>query len=69
MARKKNGVRLGAAVVGISALALTGCTGPAATPGGNEGGGGTASAPITLGTTDKVTFLDPAAPTTTARSW
>ncbi|MGB9033003.1 peptide ABC transporter substrate-binding protein [Arthrobacter sp. UCD-GKA] len=62
MARKKNGMRLAAAVIGISALALTGCTGPAATPGGSEGGEtGTTSAPITLGTTDKVTSLDPAA--------
>ncbi|GAA1861692.1 ABC transporter substrate-binding protein [Paeniglutamicibacter psychrophenolicus] len=61
MARKKNGMRLAAAVIGISALVLTGCTGPAATPGGSEGGdGGTTSAPITLGTTDKVTSLDPA---------
>jgi peptide/nickel transport system substrate-binding protein len=61
MARKKNGMRLAAAVIGISALVLTGCTGPAATPGGSEGGDeGTTSAPITLGTTDKVTSLDPA---------
>jgi peptide/nickel transport system substrate-binding protein len=50
-------------VVGISALALTACTGPAATPGasGSTSGGGAASAPITVGTTDKVTSLDPAA--------
>ncbi|EMQ98096.1 ABC transporter substrate-binding protein [Paeniglutamicibacter gangotriensis] len=61
MARKKNGMRLAAAVIGISALALTGCTGPAASPEGSEGGdGGTTSAPITLGTTDKTTSLDPA---------
>jgi peptide/nickel transport system substrate-binding protein len=60
MTRKKNGLRLAAAVVGISALALTGCT--QAADSGNEDGGsnGEASAPITLGTTDKVTSLDPA---------
>ena len=61
MTRKINGLRVAAAVVGISALALTACTGPAATP--NATGGGTtgaASAPITIGTTDKVTSLDPA---------
>ncbi|GAA1495705.1 ABC transporter substrate-binding protein [Paeniglutamicibacter kerguelensis] len=61
MTRKINGLRVAAAVVGISALALTACTGPATTP--NATGGGTtgaATAPITLGTTDKVTLLDPA---------
>lgn len=61
MAPKKNGVRLAAAVVGISALALTACTGPAESP--NPGGGsGSAAAgsTITVGTTDKVTSLDPA---------
>ena len=60
MTRKKNGLRLAAAVLGISALALTGCT--SAAPSGNEGSGGgdAASSPITLGTTDKVTSLDPA---------
>lgn len=60
MTRKKNGLRLAAAVVGISALALTGCT--QAADSGNEDGGsnGEASAPITMGTTDKVTSLDPA---------
>ncbi|GAA3304719.1 ABC transporter substrate-binding protein [Glutamicibacter nicotianae] len=59
MTRKKNGLRLAAAVVGISALALTGCT-QAADSGNDGGGNGDASAPITLGTTDKVTSLDPA---------
>ena len=61
MTRKKNGLRVAAAVVGISALALTACTGPAATPDASGGSTGAASAPITLGTTDKVTSLDPAA--------
>ncbi len=61
MARKKNGMRLAAAVIGISALTLTGCTGPASNTDGSDGGdGGATSAPITLGTTDKVTSLDPA---------
>ena len=62
MTRKKNGLRLAAAVVGISALALTACTSPAATP--NASGGSdapAAGATITVGTTDKVTSLDPAA--------
>lgn len=62
MTRKKNGLRLAAAVVGISALALTACTSPAATP--NASGGSEAPAAgstITVGTTDKVTSLDPAA--------
>lgn len=41
-------------------LALTACTGPAKnSDGGSSAGGGTGS-PVSLGTTDKVTFLDPA---------
>ncbi|TAP27687.1 ABC transporter substrate-binding protein [Arthrobacter sp. S41] len=58
MTRTKNGLRLAAAVVGISALALTGCT--SAAEDSNSGDSGNTSAPITLGTTDKVTSLDPA---------
>ncbi|WP_440102791.1 ABC transporter substrate-binding protein [Glutamicibacter mishrai] len=58
MTRTKNGLRLAAAVVGISALALTGCT--SAAEDSKSGGSGDSSAPITLGTTDKVTSLDPA---------
>ena len=61
MASKKNGMRLAAAVIGISALALTGCTGPSSNDAGNGGSDEASSAPITLGTTDKVTSLDPAA--------
>ncbi|HJX78249.1 ABC transporter substrate-binding protein [Glutamicibacter sp.] len=61
MASKKNGMRLAAAVIGISALALTGCTGPSSNDSGNGGSDEASSAPITLGTTDKVTSLDPAA--------
>lgn len=60
MTRKINGLRVAAAVVGISALALTACTGPAAGPSDGTAGSGAASTPITLGTTDKVTLLDPA---------
>ncbi|MFF5791396.1 ABC transporter substrate-binding protein [Paeniglutamicibacter sp. NPDC012692] len=61
MTRKINGLRVAAAVVGISALALTACTGPAATPNASGSGAtGAPSAPITMGTTDKVTLLDPA---------
>lgn len=62
MTRKKNGLRLAAAVLGISALALTGCTSAAnnGEGGGDNSNGDAASAPITLGTTDKVTSLDPA---------
>ena len=45
------------ALAGISALALTACTGPS---GGGTGGAQTGGGPITVGTTDKVTFLDPA---------
>lgn len=61
MTRKINGLRVAAAVAGISALALTACTGPAATPNATGGGAtGAPSAPITMGTTDKVTLLDPA---------
>ncbi|MGO2051476.1 ABC transporter substrate-binding protein [Glutamicibacter sp. 287] len=61
MASKKNGMRLAAAVIGISAIALTGCTGPSSNDSGGDGSGEASSAPITLGTTDKVTSLDPAA--------
>lgn len=57
MTKNKMGLRALAALAGVSALALTACTGPA---GGGTSTGGSSSAPITLGTTDKVTFLDPA---------
>ncbi|MDQ6754201.1 MAG: ABC transporter substrate-binding protein [Actinomycetota bacterium] len=58
MAKKKMGLRYAVALVGVSMLALTACTGPSG--GGSAGGGGGSGAPITFGTTDKVTFLDPA---------
>ncbi|MBT1002987.1 peptide ABC transporter substrate-binding protein [Paenarthrobacter sp. DKR-5] len=57
MMKNMTGLRAFAALAGISALALTACTGPA---GGGSASGGSSSGPITLGTTDKVTFLDPA---------
>ncbi|WP_461636272.1 ABC transporter substrate-binding protein [Glutamicibacter soli] len=62
MTRKKNGLRLAAAALGLSALALTGCTSSATNEGDVSGapGGDASGAPITLGTTDKVTSLDPA---------
>lgn len=46
------------ALAGISALALTACTGPSG--GGGSSTGGTGGNTITLGTTDKVVTLDPA---------
>ena len=45
------------ALAGVSAFALTACTGPT---GGAGGSSAAASGPITYGTTDKVTTLDPA---------
>ncbi|MFJ6026102.1 ABC transporter substrate-binding protein [Pseudarthrobacter sp. NPDC092424] len=56
---KSNKVLHGAiALAGISALALTACTGPAGGGGTSTGGAGGSS--ITFGTTDKVVTLDPA---------
>jgi peptide/nickel transport system substrate-binding protein len=55
------GLRTTVAIAGVSVLALTACTGPSG--GGTSDGGSSSSAagaPITVGTTDKVTFLDPA---------
>lgn len=48
-----------AAFAGVSALALTACTGPAANNSGTNGGNSGGS--LTIGTTDRVTSLDPAA--------
>ncbi|WP_287932800.1 ABC transporter substrate-binding protein [Arthrobacter sp.] len=59
MAKNKFGLRSVVAVAGVSLLALTACTGPAG-GGGSTQGGGAAGGPIVVGTTDKVTFLDPA---------
>lgn len=46
------------AVASVSVLALTACTGPSG--GGATTSGSATGAPIVVGTTDKVTFLDPA---------
>ncbi len=59
MAKMKKGLRSGVAAAALSALALTACTGPA-TEGGGGGGSETAGEAIVVGTTDKVTSLDPA---------
>lgn len=54
----KKALQSAAALAGVSALALTACTGPSGggTSSGSAAGGGT----ITYGTTDKVVTLDPA---------
>src|SRR4051794_8588285 len=59
MTSKKNGLRVAAAVLGVSALALTACTGPAGSSSGATSGSASGSS-LTVGTTDKVTTLDPA---------
>lgn len=59
MAKSMFGFKSVMAVAGVSVLAMTACTGPA-TNGGTESGGATGS-PVVVGTTDKTTFLDPAA--------
>lgn len=58
MSKTRTAVRSAIALAGVSMLALTACTGPSggSSSSGSAGGGG----PVTVGTTDKVTFLDPA---------
>ncbi len=58
MAMNKKALQSAIALAGVSAFALTACTGPSGggTSSGNAAGGGT----ITYGTTDKVVTLDPA---------
>ncbi|POH58419.1 ABC transporter substrate-binding protein [Arthrobacter glacialis] len=58
MTRKKWGLRSVIAVAGVSVVALTACTGPRGAGTATEAG--PAGSPVALGTTDKVTFLDPA---------
>src|SRR5665647_2404497 len=59
MAMKKTSLSYVIALASVSALALTACGG--STTGGSTGGATSASgAPITFGTTDKVSSLDPA---------
>ena len=60
MVKNKLGLKTMVAVAGVSALALTACTGPAGDGGGSSGGAGSTGGPIIVGTTDKTTFLDPA---------
>jgi peptide/nickel transport system substrate-binding protein len=58
MAMNKKALQSAIALAGVSAFALTACTGPSGggTASGSAGGGGA----ITYGTTDKVVTLDPA---------
>ena len=58
MAKNKFGLSSVIAVAGVSVLAMTACTGPSG--GSDSGGNGAAGAPVIVGTTDKITFLDPA---------
>ena len=60
MVKNKLGLRTMIAVAGVSALALTACTGPAGGGGESSGETGSTGGPIVVGTTDKTTFLDPA---------
>lgn len=61
MTPRFNRLSRAAVVLAASTLALAACTGPSSsTDGDNEGEGTTATTAITLGTTDKVTSLDPA---------
>lgn len=53
----KKALRSAIALAGVSAFALTACTGPS---GGGTSTGGAAGGTITYGTTDKVVTLDPA---------
>jgi peptide/nickel transport system substrate-binding protein len=57
MALNKKALHGAIALAGISALALTACTGPS---GGGSSSAPAAAGPIAYGTTDKVTSLDPA---------
>jgi peptide/nickel transport system substrate-binding protein len=54
----KKALRSAIALAGVSAFALTACTGPSG--GGTSTGGAAAGGTITYGTTDKVVTLDPA---------
>lgn len=57
MPTTKKALRSAIALAGVSALALTACTGPS---GGGTNTGGAGGGTITYGTTDKVVTLDPA---------
>ncbi len=60
MATNRLGLKSLIAVAGISAMALTACTGPSGGGGESSGETGSTGGPIIVGTTDKTTFLDPA---------
>ncbi|MGY3567562.1 ABC transporter substrate-binding protein [Sinomonas sp. RB5] len=57
MSQTRFAVRSAIALAGVTLLTLTACTGPS---GGSSSNSSASSGPITVGTTDKVTFLDPA---------
>jgi peptide/nickel transport system substrate-binding protein len=57
MAKNKRALRSAIALAGVSAFALTACTGPS---GGGTSTGDAGGSTITYGTTDKVVTLDPA---------
>lgn len=59
MTKSTRALRSAIALAGVSAFALTACTGPSG-GGGTSTDSGTASSVIAYGTTDKVTALDPA---------
>jgi peptide/nickel transport system substrate-binding protein len=56
--RRSRGVAV-AAGLAAAALVLAGCGGGGSSSGGQPAGGAS-SKPLTIGTTDKITFLDPA---------
>lgn len=58
MAKNQRALRSAIALAGVSAFALTACTGPSG--GGGTSTGGAGGGTITYGTTDKVVTLDPA---------
>ncbi len=60
MTKSTKALRSALALAGVSALALTACTGPSGGGGSSTTPGDTAGSTITYGTTDKVTALDPA---------
>lgn len=58
MAKNRIALKSVIALAGVSVLTMTACTGPAG--GGSTEEGGATGGPVVVGTTDKVTFLDPA---------
>ncbi|MET3718272.1 MULTISPECIES: ABC transporter substrate-binding protein [unclassified Arthrobacter] len=60
MTNSTRALRSALALAGVSALALTACTGPSGGGGNSTTPGDTATSTISYGTTDKVTALDPA---------